>query len=131
MSLLSPFVRLPLQEIIGDLFRRDNRLLRELQIFTLPVIQNPSDSITFLRAFPLIHIFARCLPLFCPDEQREARGRKASSEEKGDRQTIIIQYYSAVRNSPDCIITCNKKDFSKAKIPVLNPEEFLAMFVES
>ena len=39
-----------------------------------------------------------------------------------------IQYYSAVRNGLDRIITRNKKDFSKAKLIVSTPEEFLAMF---
>ena len=41
-----------------------------------------------------------------------------------------IQYYSAVRNGLDRIITRNKKDFSKAKLTVLTPEEFLVMFAE-
>jgi predicted nucleic acid-binding protein len=41
-----------------------------------------------------------------------------------------IQYYSAVRSGLDQIITRNKKDFSKAKLSVSTPQEFLAMFAE-
>lgn len=37
-----------------------------------------------------------------------------------------LQYYSAIENQIDIIITRNKKDFKNAKIPVLTAKEFLA-----
>lgn len=37
-----------------------------------------------------------------------------------------LQYYSAVENQIDVIITRNKKDFKHSKIPVLSAKEFLA-----
>lgn len=37
-----------------------------------------------------------------------------------------LQYYSAIENQIDVIITRNKKDFKKSKIPVLSAKEFLA-----
>lgn len=37
-----------------------------------------------------------------------------------------LQYYSAIENQVDVIITRNKKDFKNSKIPVLNAKEFLA-----
>ena len=37
-----------------------------------------------------------------------------------------LQYYSAIENQIDVIITRNKKDFKKSKIPVLTAKEFLA-----
>ncbi len=37
-----------------------------------------------------------------------------------------IQYYSALENTIDVIITCNKKDFKNAKIPVFTAKEYLA-----
>lgn len=37
-----------------------------------------------------------------------------------------LQYYSAIENQIDIIITRNKKDFKKSKIPVLTAKEFLA-----
>ena len=37
-----------------------------------------------------------------------------------------VQYYSAVHHKCDVFITRNKKDFKKAEIPVITPEEFLA-----
>lgn len=38
-----------------------------------------------------------------------------------------IQYYSAVNTRVDYIITRNKKDYIDDKIPVLSPDEFLAI----
>lgn len=37
-----------------------------------------------------------------------------------------LQYYSALENQIDVIITRNKKDFKNSKIPVLTAKEFLA-----
>jgi predicted nucleic acid-binding protein len=37
-----------------------------------------------------------------------------------------LQYYSAIENRIDVIITRNKKDFKNSKIPVLTAKEFLA-----
>lgn len=37
-----------------------------------------------------------------------------------------LQYYSAIENNVDIIITRNKKDFKNSKIPVLTAREFLA-----
>ena len=38
-----------------------------------------------------------------------------------------LQYYSAIENKIDVIITRNKKDFKNSKIPVLSTKEFLAL----
>lgn len=37
-----------------------------------------------------------------------------------------LQYYSAIENQIDIIITRNKKDFKKSNIPVLTAKEFLS-----
>ena len=37
-----------------------------------------------------------------------------------------LQYYSAIENQVDIIITRNKKDFKNSEIPVLTAKEFLA-----
>ena len=37
-----------------------------------------------------------------------------------------LQYYSAIENQIDVIITRNKKDFKKSKLPILTAKEFLA-----
>ncbi|MCC4214729.1 type II toxin-antitoxin system VapC family toxin [Leeuwenhoekiella parthenopeia] len=37
-----------------------------------------------------------------------------------------LQYYSALENQIDVIITRNKKDFKNSKLPVLTPKEYLA-----
>lgn len=37
-----------------------------------------------------------------------------------------LQYYSAIENNVDIILTRNKKDFKNSKIPVLTAKEYLA-----
>jgi len=37
-----------------------------------------------------------------------------------------LQYYSAIENDVDIIITRNKKDFKNSKLPVLTAKEYLA-----
>lgn len=37
-----------------------------------------------------------------------------------------LQYYAAIENQIDIIITRNKKDFKNSKIPILTAKEFLA-----
>ncbi|WP_010178823.1 type II toxin-antitoxin system VapC family toxin [Aquimarina agarilytica] len=37
-----------------------------------------------------------------------------------------LQYYSAIENQVDIIITRNKKDFKNSKLPVLTAKEYLA-----
>lgn len=39
---------------------------------------------------------------------------------------VGLQYYSALENQIDIIITRNKKDFKNSKIPILTAEEFLS-----
>lgn len=39
-----------------------------------------------------------------------------------------LQYYSALENNVDIIITRNKKDFKHANIPIMTAKEFLAQF---
>ena len=36
-----------------------------------------------------------------------------------------MQYFSAMRESVDYIVTRNKKDFKAAQIPVFEPQEFI------
>jgi predicted nucleic acid-binding protein len=38
-----------------------------------------------------------------------------------------VQYYTALAELCDCIITNNKQDFSKSSIPVYTPNEFLEL----
>ncbi len=37
-----------------------------------------------------------------------------------------LQYYSAIENNVDIILTRNKKDFKNSKIPVLTVKEYLS-----
>ena len=38
-----------------------------------------------------------------------------------------VQYYSAIQVKADCLVTRNKTDYRADPLPILTPEEFLAM----
>lgn len=50
--------------------------------------------------------------------------RQSISSKFGDFEDAM-QYYSAIRENADCIITRNKKDFIESQIPVYEPDEFI------
>ena len=50
----------------------------------------------------------------------------ALSDEKFSDFEDGLQYYSAIENQIDIIITRDKKDFKSSKIPVMSAKEFLA-----
>lgn len=50
----------------------------------------------------------------------------ALSDESFPDFEVGLQYYSAIENDIDIIITRNKKDFKNSKLPVLTAKEFLA-----
>ena len=41
-----------------------------------------------------------------------------------------VQYYSALHVKADCLITRNKSDYRTDRLPVMTPEEFLALIGE-
>jgi hypothetical protein len=42
-----------------------------------------------------------------------------------------MQYYSALREQADVIITRNKDDYEAAQIPIYEPQEFLDMLTKN
>jgi predicted nucleic acid-binding protein len=50
----------------------------------------------------------------------------ALSDESFPDFEVGLQYYSAIENDVDVIITRNKKDFKNSKLPVLTAKEYLA-----
>lgn len=50
----------------------------------------------------------------------------ALSDEEFSEFEDGLQYYSAIENNVDIILTRNKKDFKNSKIPVLTAKEYLA-----
>lgn len=38
-----------------------------------------------------------------------------------------VQYYSALHVKADCLITGNKSDYRTDRLPIMTPEEFLAI----
>lgn len=50
----------------------------------------------------------------------------AISDQKFSNLEDGLQYYSALENNVDVILTRNKKDFKNSKIPVMTAKEYLA-----
>ena len=50
----------------------------------------------------------------------------AVSSQMGDYEDAVMSE-TALRNSVDYIVTRNTKDYSKSKVPVISPADFLAM----
>ncbi len=42
-----------------------------------------------------------------------------------------VQYYAALRNNCNFIITRDKKDFKNSEIPVFSPNDFLAFYIKN
>ena len=64
-----------------------------------------------------------CEPIYA-DKQIALRALNSSFKDFED----AMQYYSAIAEGCDVIITRNKKDFSDAQIDVMDPQEFLDKF---
>lgn len=64
-------------------------------------------------------------PLFEISETSDLAIEQALNSDFSDLEDAF-QYYTALENSLDVIITRNIKDFKLAEIPVLTPTEFLA-----
>jgi predicted nucleic acid-binding protein len=85
--------------------------------YILSKLKSAKEARTILRKFKvLVHI------LSLDDKISEL----ALSDEGFPDFEHGLQYYSALENGMDIIITRNKKDFKNAKIPVLTAKEFLA-----
>ena len=78
--------------------------------------KSPAKTKSILRKFRLI---ANVLPL-----DDKIIGLALNDSEFQDFEDGL-QYFTAIENSQDCIITRNLKDFKKSRIPVMNAEQFL------
>lgn len=110
----------------AELFSRADKKELELTIssltfantnYVLSKLKSPKEAREILRKFKvlvdLLSLDDKITDLALSDEQ-------FSDFEDG------LQYYSAIENGIDVIITRNKKDFKNSKIPVLTAKEFLA-----
>lgn len=110
----------------AELFSRADKKELELTIssltfantnYILSKLKSPKDAREILRKFKvLVEI------LSLDDKITEL----ALSDENFQDFEDGLQYYSAIENQIDIIITRNKKDFKNSKIPVLTAREFLA-----
>jgi predicted nucleic acid-binding protein len=84
--------------------------------YTLLKATNPQKAKSILRKFKLL---ADVLPL-----DDKIINLALNDNEFQDFEDAL-QYFSALENNQDIIITRNLKDFRKAKIPVMTAEQFL------
>lgn len=116
----------PCYEEAAELFSRSDRKELSLSIssltfantnYVLTKLKSPKEAREILRKFKvLVDILSlddKIIELALSDDD-------FLDYEDG------LQYYSAVENRIDTIITRNKKDFSASKIPVLTAKEYLS-----
>lgn len=110
----------------ADLFSRADRKELDLTISTL-TFANTSYILTKLRsakeARQILRKFKVLVELLSLDEKIT---QLALSDDNFPDFEDGLQYYTALENQIDIIITRNKKDFKNSTIPVLTAKEFLA-----
>lgn len=110
----------------ADLFSRADK--KELQLtissltfantnYILSKLKSPKEARAILRKFKVL------VELLSLDDKIT---ELALSDDGFTDFEDALQYYSAIENQVEAIITRNKKDFKKSKIPVLTANEFLA-----
>jgi predicted nucleic acid-binding protein len=87
--------------------------------YILSKLKTANESRQILRKFKVL---VEILPL--DDKITEL----ALSDEKFKDFEDGLQYYTAIENNIDVIITRNKKDFRNSKLPVLTANEYLVKF---
>ena len=110
----------------ADLFSRADRKELELAISSL-TLANTNYILTKLKsskeAREILRKFKVLVELLSLDDKIT---ELALSDDSFTDFEDGLQYYSAIENQIDIIITRNKKDFKHSKIPVLTAKEFLA-----
>ena len=110
----------------ADLFSRADKKALELTIssltfantnYILSKLKSAKDAREILRKFKVL------VELLSLDDKIT---ELALSDDNFPDFEDGLQYYSAIENQIDIIITRNKKDFKNSKIPVLTAKEFLA-----
>lgn len=110
----------------ADLFSRADKNELELTIssltfantnYILSKLKSAEEAKQILRKFKVL------VELLCLDDKIT---ELALSDDNFPDFEDGLQYYSAIENEIDVIITRNKKDFKNSKIPVLTAKEFLA-----
>lgn len=110
----------------ADLFSRADKKELELKISSL-TFANTNYILTKLKsskeAREILRKFKVLVELLSLDDKIT---ELALSDDNFPDFEDGLQYYSAIENQIDVIITRNKKDFKNSKIPVLTVKEFLA-----
>lgn len=111
----------------ADLFSRADKKELELTISSL-TFANTNYILTKLKsakeAKEILRKFKVLVELLSLDDKVS---ELALSDDNFPDFEDGLQYYSAIENKIDVIITRNKKDFKNSKITVLSTKEFLAL----
>lgn len=110
----------------ADLFSRADKKELELTISTL-TFANTNYILTKLKsskdAREILRKFKVLVKLLSLDDKIT---ELALSDDNFPDFEDGLQYYSAIENQIDIIITRNKKDFKNSKLPIMTAKEFLA-----
>lgn len=85
--------------------------------YILTKLKSPKESREILRKFKVL------VELLSLDDKIS---ELALSDESFPDFEDGLQYYSAIENEVDIIVTRNKKDFKNSKLPILTAKEYLA-----
>lgn len=99
---------------------------REITAFTSPLIfanlhyllRKLTSNVSALKSLRKLKTFVKILPI---DEKVIEQSLNSDFNDFED----AIQYFTAVNNGIGLLLTRNKRDYKKSKIPILTAEEFL------
>jgi len=116
---------LPAVEILE--LASNNEIVLKCSIISLPtvnyIMERQEKIIHNIVIEKMERFVSICEPIYA-DKQIAIKAFKSSFKDFED----AMQYYSALSEGCDVIITRNKKDFTESTIPVMEPQEFLDMF---
>jgi len=122
--------RLPFYEFAAELFSLADTKKIKLYVSSISIINTNyllSKATSEKEAREIIRRFRVLVKVLSCDEKLIDLGLNSHFKDFEDS----IQYFTAIENKIDCIITRNAKDFKGAKLPIMTAEEFLEIYREA
>ena len=122
--------RLPFYEFAAELFSLADTKKIKLYVSSISIINTNyllSKATSEKEAREIIRRFRVLVKVLSCDEKLIDVGLHSHFKDFEDS----IQYFTAIENKIDCIITRNAKDFKGAKLPIMTAEEFLEIYREA
>jgi len=119
--------RPPFYEFAAELFSLADTKKIKLYTSSISIINTNyilSKALSEKEAREIIRRFRVLVKVLSCDEKLIDLGLNSHFKDFEDS----IQYFTAIENKIDCIITRNAKDFKGAKLPIMTAEEFLKTY---